>query len=84
MISVSSPLFLGNEKKYLQECIDSGWISDGYFVQKFEEDGKRFAFVTEDDILCVVMKRKESLKNEPDYAGIVKGGKRAVIGGNHE
>lgn len=39
MISVASPLFLGNEKKYLQECIDSGWISsDGYFVQKFEEE----------------------------------------------
>ena len=38
MIPVSSPLFQGNEKKYLQQCIDNGWVSsDGYFVQKFEE-----------------------------------------------
>jgi perosamine synthetase len=29
----------GNEKKYLKQCIDSGWVSsDGYFVRKFEEE----------------------------------------------
>src|SRR5260370_41375245 len=28
----------GNEKKYLNECIDSGWISsEGPFVSQFEE-----------------------------------------------
>ncbi len=38
-IPVYEPLFQGNEKKYLQKCIDSGWVSsDGYFVQKFEEE----------------------------------------------
>ena len=32
------PLLDGNEKKYLTECIDTGWISsEGPFVQKFEE-----------------------------------------------
>lgn len=39
IIPVYTPLFLGNERKYLQKCIDSGWVSsDGYFVQKFEEE----------------------------------------------
>ena len=27
MIPVNTPLLHGNEKKYLNECIDSGWIS---------------------------------------------------------
>ena len=37
-INVNQPLLNGNEKKYLNECIDSGWISsEGPFVQKFEE-----------------------------------------------
>lgn len=38
MISVNEPLLDGNEKKYLIECIDTGWISsEGPFVHKFEE-----------------------------------------------
>jgi len=37
-ISVNEPLLSGNEKKYLNECIDTGWISsEGAFVHKFEE-----------------------------------------------
>jgi perosamine synthetase len=32
------PLFFGNEKKYLNECIDSGYVSYvGKFVNKFEK-----------------------------------------------
>jgi perosamine synthetase len=38
MIPVNEPLLNGNEKKYLNECIDTGWISsEGPFVRKFEE-----------------------------------------------
>ena len=38
MIPVNSPLLAGNEKKYLKECIDTGWISsEGPFVSRFEE-----------------------------------------------
>lgn len=38
MIQVNTPLLNGNEKKYLNECIDSGWISsEGPFVDKFEK-----------------------------------------------
>lgn len=37
-IPVNEPLLDGNEKKYLNECIDTGWISsEGPFVKKFEE-----------------------------------------------
>lgn len=37
-IPVNKPLLDGNEKKYLNECIDSGWISsEGPFVEKFEK-----------------------------------------------
>src|SRR5262249_15566861 len=37
-IPVNEPLLEGNEKKYLAECIDTGWISsDGPFVRRLEE-----------------------------------------------
>ena len=36
-IPVNEPLLHGNEKTYLAQCIDSGWISsEGPFVDKFE------------------------------------------------
>jgi perosamine synthetase len=38
-IPVNEPLLMGNEKKYLAECIDTGWISsEGPFVQRFEKE----------------------------------------------
>jgi perosamine synthetase len=41
MIPVNEPVLDGNEKRYLNECIDTGWISsEGPFVREFEE---RFA-----------------------------------------
>ena len=49
MIPVNEPAFLGNEKKYLNECIDTGWISsEGPFVKKFENEmalyvGRKYA-----------------------------------------
>ena len=37
-IPVNEPLLNGNEKKYLNQCIDTGWISsEGPFVKEFEE-----------------------------------------------
>lgn len=39
MIPVNTPFFNGNEKKYLNDCIDTGWISsEGPYVQKFEKN----------------------------------------------
>ncbi|MFL9924593.1 DegT/DnrJ/EryC1/StrS family aminotransferase [Herbaspirillum lusitanum] len=49
MIPVNEPLLNGNEKKYLAECIDTGWISsEGPYIKQFEEQfaakmGRKFA-----------------------------------------
>ncbi|EKH6865873.1 aminotransferase LegC [Campylobacter coli] len=51
-IALHEPCFIGNEKKYLLECIDSGFVSSvGEFVTRFEEALKektkaRFAIAT--------------------------------------
>jgi perosamine synthetase len=38
MIPVNEPLLNGNEQKYLNQCIETGWISsEGPFVKQFEE-----------------------------------------------
>lgn len=48
-IPVNEPLLNGNEKKYLNECIDTGWISsEGPFVKRLECDmaayvGRKYA-----------------------------------------
>ncbi len=40
-VPVNEPLLAGNEIRYLNECIETGWISsEGPFIKKFEE---RFA-----------------------------------------
>lgn len=42
-ISIANPVFNGNEKKYLMECIDTGWVSaNGRFVTEFEEKFAEF------------------------------------------
>ena len=39
VISLSVPEFLGNEWKYVKECLDMGWVSSaGPFVDRFEQD----------------------------------------------
>jgi len=44
MIPVNTPLIAGNEKKYLNECIDTGWISsEGPFVKRFETEMAKYA-----------------------------------------
>ena len=42
IIPVNRPLFSKLEKKYLNQCIDSGWISSGgSFILKFEDSFKK-------------------------------------------
>ena len=36
-VPVNEPIFFGNEKKYLNECIDSGYVADGPFNERFEK-----------------------------------------------
>lgn len=43
MIPVCEPFLNGNEKKYLEQCIESGWLSSrGKFIQAFEEGFAKF------------------------------------------
>lgn len=38
-IPLHEPRFIGNENKYVKECIDTGWVSSvGKFVDRFEQD----------------------------------------------
>ena len=42
-VPVNTPLLIGNEKKYLNECVNSGWIgTDGPFVKKFENKFSKY------------------------------------------
>jgi len=45
-IPVASPLFSGNEKKYVDDCMESGWISSaGKYIELFETGFARFCGV---------------------------------------
>ena len=52
VIPLHNPLFIGNEKQYINECIDSTYVSSvGKFVDKFEEKiaeytGSKYAVAT--------------------------------------
>ena len=42
-IPLAVPVFIGNEKKYLNECVDTTFVSSvGKFVDRFEEDTARY------------------------------------------
>ena len=72
MIQVNTPLFNGNEKKYLNECIDTGWISsEGPFVKRFEDDmasyvGRKYATACANGsaALDIAIKALELKKND--------------------
>src|SRR5260221_11061776 len=39
MIPINRPILDGNERKYLAECVDTGWISsEGPFVKRLEAE----------------------------------------------
>jgi len=43
MVMVNEPLLSGNEKKYINECIDTNWVSsEGPFVKRFENQMANF------------------------------------------
>jgi perosamine synthetase len=75
-IPVNQPLLDGNEKKYLQECIDTGWISsEGPFVKKFEDEfakrlGRKHAIAVSNGT-CAIDAAIESLDIKEDDEIIV-------------
>jgi len=58
-VPVNEPLLNGNEKKYLIECIDTGWISsDGPFIKKFEDNlshyfGRKYAIAVSNGTVAI-------------------------------
>jgi len=47
MIPVCEPLFDGNEKKYVQDCLDTNWVSSlGQYITRFEEEFSHYCGVT--------------------------------------
>ena len=52
-IPLSIPRFVGNEKQYLNECIDSTYVSSvGPFVDRFEEEMSRYTGAKK-SVVCV-------------------------------
>mgnify|MGYP001160100730 FL=1 len=53
IVPVNTPLFIGNEKKYLNDCIDTGWVSsDGPYVKKFEKEFAQYIGVDHGISVC--------------------------------
>ena len=52
-IALHAPVFGGNEKKYLEQCIDSTYVSSvGEFVDRFEEETARYTGAAK-AVVCV-------------------------------
>lgn len=52
-VMLHAPVFVGNEKKYLEECIDSTFVSSvGQFVDRFEKDMEDFTGASR-AVVCV-------------------------------
>ena len=42
-LSIHEPVFIGNEKKYLKDCINDGWVStSGKYIDSFEKKLRKF------------------------------------------
>lgn len=58
-IPVNEPMLNGNKKKYLNECIDTGWISsEGPFIKRFEEGiasrvGRKYAVAVSNGTVAI-------------------------------
>jgi aminotransferase in exopolysaccharide biosynthesis len=52
-IPLHAPTFIGNEKKYMEECIDTTFVSSvGKFVDRFEEDMSKYTGAAK-AVVCV-------------------------------
>lgn len=57
-VPVNEPLLNGNEKQYLLECVETGWVSSEWpFVKKFEEQfsahiGRKYGIAVSSDTVA--------------------------------
>ena len=83
-IPVSEPLLSGNEGKYLEECLATGWISsEGPFVREFEE---RFAerIGRKYGIAVLAVRRGRSYILNPSKDEEIKPGDLLIVAGRNE
>ena len=65
-IPVYEPYLIGNEKKYVNQCLDSNWISSkGEFINKFEI--KLFK-----NCVSVICQRCQKFIMDNDFRGLLK------------
>lgn len=70
-VPVNEPLLDGNEKKYLAECIDTGWISsEGPFIKLFED---RFAACVDRKHAIAVINGTAAIDAAVDALGLAPG-----------
>src|SRR5512138_3254006 len=70
-IPLHEPRFIGNEKKYLEECVDTTYVSSvGEFVSRFETIVAEY---TESDFAVVVVNGTEALHLSLLLAGVITG-----------
>ncbi len=71
MIPVCEPTLEGNEEKYVQDCIESGWISSaGKYIDQFEKEFSKFC-QTKHGVAC--SNGTTALHLALEVAGIGKG-----------
>ena len=71
MISLHEPLFLGNERKYIKNCLDQGWISSaGKYVNIFE---KKIAKYTRAKYAVACINGTSALQISLKLVGVKKG-----------
>ena len=52
-IPIYQPNLCGNEKKYINECLDTSWISSkGKFINEFEENFSNYIGVKNEITVC--------------------------------
>ena len=70
-MNLHDPVFKGNEKKYLKECIDSGWIaSGGKFIELFEKEVKNY---TNAKSVCSIINGTSALHLALKVLGVKEG-----------
>ena len=71
MISLHEPLFAGNERRYIKNCLDQGWVSSaGEYVDIFE---KKIAKYTGAKYAIACINGTSALQISLKLVGVIKG-----------
>lgn len=75
MIPVNEPLLIGNELKYVSECVETGWISSaGIFIDRFEEKWAEYCGMKHGIAVCngtVALELAVEILNFPEGSEII-------------